>query len=92
MILRLNGIVIILNKIAEIWLNCLIFQQVTIGGSQEGDVGAGAKVLGNIIIGDNVSLGANAVVAAPFQREVVVGRSPDKHCLVKTKGIIPVSG
>jgi len=64
-----NGIVI--HPDAVIGPNCLVFQQVTIGtGSKAGvprigghvDIGAGAKVLGGIIIGDNVKIGANSVV------------------------------
>ena len=64
-----NGIVI--HPDAEIGPNCLVFQQVTIGVRADGlppfigghvDIGAGAKVLGNITIGNHVSIGANAVV------------------------------
>lgn len=64
-----NGVVI--HPDAVIGPNCLIFQQVTIG-SRNGsappvidghvDIGAGAKVLGAIHIGENVVIGANAVV------------------------------
>jgi len=64
-----NGVVI--HPDAVIGPNCLIFQQVTIGtrnGSAPPvigghvDIGAGAKVLGAIRIGNNVEIGANAVV------------------------------
>jgi serine O-acetyltransferase len=63
-----NGIVI--SPDAIIGPNCLIFQQVTIGSRSEGvpvigghvDIGAGAKVLGNIKIGNHALIGANAVV------------------------------
>ena len=63
-----NGIVI--HPGAVIGVNCLIFQQVTIGFCNEGvpvigghvDIGAGAKVIGRIIIGDHALVGANAVV------------------------------
>lgn len=64
-----NGIVI--HPTAEIGVNCLIFQQVTIGtGPIPGvprigghvDIGAGARVLGGITIGDHARIGANAVV------------------------------
>lgn len=50
---------------------CKIYQQVTIGYSNETDaptignnviIYAGAKVIGGITIGDNVNIGANAVV------------------------------
>ncbi len=64
-----NGIVI--HPEAVIGFNCLFFQQVTIGmGSKPGlpilggdvEVGAGAKILGGIRVGDHVKIGANAVV------------------------------
>ena len=64
-----NGIVI--HPSARIGPNCLIFQQVTIG-TRKGeilpvigghvDIGAGAKILGNVHIGDHACIGANAVV------------------------------
>jgi serine O-acetyltransferase len=64
-----NGIVILAE--AHIGPNCLIFQQVTIG-TRSGlgapkigghvDIGAGAKVLGNVRLGDHACIGANAVV------------------------------
>ena len=65
-----NGIVV--HPGAHIGVNCLIFQQVTLGtgGSVSGapklaahvDVGAGAKILGGVMIGEHAVVGANAVV------------------------------
>lgn len=64
-----NGIV--LHPQVKIGPNCLIFQQVTIGAKGEFglphigghvDIGAGAKILGNVKIGDYARIGANAVV------------------------------
>lgn len=64
-----NGIVI--HPDASIGPNCLIFQQVTIGtvsGNRPPvigghvDIGAGAKVLGDIVVGEHANIGANAVV------------------------------
>jgi serine O-acetyltransferase len=63
-----NGIVI--HPDAEVGPNCLLFQQVTLGGGKGGapklgghvDVGAGAKILGGITIGPNAKIGANSVV------------------------------
>ena len=65
-----NGIVIHPN--AKIGPNCLLMQQVTLGvlTGKEGapelgyhvDVGAGAKILGPVKIGDGAKIGANAVV------------------------------
>lgn len=63
-----NGIVI--HPDAQIGVNCLIFQQVTIGATQHGvptvgghvDIGAGAKLIGPIVVGDHARIGANAIV------------------------------
>ena len=65
---------LVIGKTAIIGDNCLIYQGVTLGGVslehgkrhptlQNGVVvGAGAKVLGNITIGENSKIGANSVV------------------------------
>ena len=72
-----NGVVI--HPDAKIGPNCLIFQQVTIGSrSGQGvpfigghvDIGAGAKILGGVRIGDHACVGANAVVL----RDVPAGK------------------
>ena len=63
-----NGIVI--HPDSEIGPNCLLFQQVTIGSTEAGiprlgghvDVGAGARIIGPVTIGDHARIGANAVV------------------------------
>jgi serine O-acetyltransferase len=63
-----NGIVI--HPDTTIGPNCLIFQQVTLGGGTDDaprigghvDIGTGAKILGGISIGDHSKIGANAVV------------------------------
>lgn len=63
-----NGIVI--HPGASIGPNCMIFQQVTIGARDDGlprvgghvDFGAGAKVIGGLVIGDHARIGANSVV------------------------------
>lgn len=64
-----NGVVV--HGDAVIGDDCMIMQQVTIGQLADGGaprlgnrvyVGAGAKVLGPIIIGDGARIGANSVV------------------------------
>lgn len=63
-----NGVVIAPD--ANIGINCIIFQQVTIGTADGGYptigdnvlIGAGAKILGPVRIGDGAKIGANAVV------------------------------
>lgn len=66
-----NGVVI--HPAATVGPNCLIFQQVTIGaGGKPGfprigghvDIGAGAKVLGGVTVGNHARIGANAVVTS----------------------------
>lgn len=55
---------------AKIGKNCTIFQQVTIGGTDQGapvlgdniTVFAGAVIIGRVRIGNNVTIGANATV------------------------------
>lgn len=80
-----NGIVI--HPEAEIGPNCLIFQQVTIGaGLKPGlpvidghvDIGAGAKIIGNIHIGAHARIGANAVVLHDVPRGATAVGIPAK--------------
>lgn len=68
--------------------DCWINQQVTIGynGNREapviGDnvmITCGAKVLGNINIGDNAVIGANAVVVKDVEAGAVMGGIPAKR-------------
>ena len=81
-----HGMGVVIGETAEIGDNVTLFQGVTLGGTgkEKGKrhptignnvvVGAGAKVLGSFKIGDNVQIGANAVVVreAPAN-SVVVG-------------------
>ena len=63
-----NGVVI--HPDAVVGPNCLLFHQVTLGFGTGGvpvlgggvDVGAGAKIIGAIKVGDRAIVGANAVV------------------------------
>lgn len=81
-----NGIVI--HPGAEIGVNCLIHQQVTIGVKRGDrlppkigghvDIGAGAKILGNIVIGDHALIGANTVVAKDVEPYAIVAGVPGK--------------
>ena len=69
-----HGMGVVIGETSVIGSNVTLFQGVTLGGTgkEKGKrhptlgnnvvVGAGAKVLGNIHIGDNVSIGANSVV------------------------------
>jgi len=64
-----NGVVI--HEDAIVGDDCMIMQQVTIGMIGEGEVptlgnniyvGAGAKIIGKVTVGDGARIGANAVV------------------------------
>ena len=69
-----HGMGVVIGETAVIGDNVTLFQGVTLGGTgkERGKrhptiknnvvIGAGAKVLGNIIVGDNSLVGANAVV------------------------------
>ena len=77
-----NGVVI--SPAATIGVNCLLFQQVTIGATEAGvptlgdhvDVGAGAKIVGPVRIGDRARIGANAVVTRDVPAGATVGGIP----------------
>ena len=65
-----NGVVI--HPASTIGPNCILFQQVTLGTSSPGsgapeigggvEIGAGARVIGPVTIGNHAIIGANAVV------------------------------
>lgn len=69
-----HGMGVVVGETAVIGDNVLLYQGVTLGGTGKETgkrhptvgnnvvIGAGAKVLGNIIVGDNSYVGANAVV------------------------------
>jgi serine O-acetyltransferase len=81
-----NGIVI--HPRAKIGVNCLIHQQVTIGVSRKSnkapiieghvDIGAGAKIIGDITIGEHALIGANAVVVKDVPAYAIVAGIPAK--------------
>jgi len=81
-----NGIVI--HPDANIGVNCLIHQQVTIGVNRSSnvppiihghvDIGAGAKIIGNITIGAHALIGANAVVVKDVEAYSIVAGVPAK--------------
>ncbi|NHJ03864.1 MAG: serine O-acetyltransferase [Candidatus Heimdallarchaeota archaeon] len=81
-----HGTGVVIGETAEIGDNVLIFQGVTLGGvslerkkrhptiGNNVVIGAGAKILGPITIGDNVKIGSNSVVIKDVPpNSVVVG-------------------
>lgn len=79
-----HNIGIIVSGDAVIGNNCTIFHHVTIGANvskEEGGapkigedvfIGAGAKLIGNITVGDRVRIGANAVVTKDIPADCTV--------------------
>ncbi|MBK9500048.1 MAG: serine O-acetyltransferase [Leptospiraceae bacterium] len=69
-----HGMGIVIGETAEIGTGCLIYQGVTLGGTGKESgkrhptlrenvvIGSGAKVLGNIVLENNVRVGAGSVV------------------------------
>lgn len=75
-----NGIII--HPDAEIGVNCLIFQQVTLAGpvklGYHVDIGAGAKLLAPLNVGNDVRIGANSVVTKDIKSGLTVVGIPAK--------------
>lgn len=81
-----HGMGLVIGETAEVGNDCILFHGVTLGGAKFEPVkrhptlgnhvliGAGAKILGPINIGNNVKVGANSVVTKDVSdNEVVVG-------------------
>ena len=92
-----HGMGVVIGETAEIGENCTIYQGVTLGGTGKdvgkrhptlGNnvmVGAGAKVLGPMKVGDNTKIAANAVVLAEIPENCTAVGIPAK--VVKREGV-----
>lgn len=79
-----HGTGVVIGETAIIGDNCVIYHGVTLGGTGKQHakrhptignnifIGAGAKLLGNITIGDNTKIGANAVVLHDCEADSVL--------------------
>ena len=91
-----HGMGVVIGETAEIGDYVTLFQGVTLGGTgkERGKrhptlgnhvvVGAGAKILGGITIGDNVKIGANSVVLKSVAANSTVIGVPAR--VIKTQG------
>lgn len=86
-VLKHNGLGVVLHEKALIGRDVILMQNVTIGGRNgrgaptiEDNVfiGAGACILGDIVVGENSSIGANAVVLSSVPKNAVVVGIPGK--------------
>ncbi|PJZ50507.1 serine O-acetyltransferase [Leptospira saintgironsiae] len=85
-----HGQGVVIGETAEVAKGCLILQGVTLGGTGKESgkrhptlkenvvVGAGAKILGNIIIENNVRIGAGSVVLRDVPADCTVVGVPGK--------------
>ena len=107
-----HGVGVVIGETAEVGDDVYLYHQVTLGGtsSERGKrhptvgnnviVGAGAKILGAITIGDNARVGANAVVVQPVAaNETVVGiparpveRDPSRKAVQRARGAFVAYG
>jgi cysteinyl-tRNA synthetase len=100
-----HGMGVVIGETTEIGENCLLYQGVTLGGTgkEKGKrhptlgnnvvVGAGAKVLGPIKIGNGVKIGANSVVLKSIPDYAIVvgvpGRIIKKRVLrIEEEGLV----
>jgi serine O-acetyltransferase len=91
-----HGMGVVIGETAIVGNDCTLFQGVTLGGTGKETgkrhptigngvvVGAGAKVLGNITISDNVYIGANAVVLRDVPEDSTVVGVPGR--IVRKRG------
>ncbi len=94
-----HGMGVVIGETAEIGDDCLIYHGVTLGGVDLNPVkrhptlkngvvvGAGAKILGNITIGECSRVGANSVVIKDVPAQSTVTGIPAK--IVAQKGVLP---
>ena len=96
---RLNygGLGVVIHKRCTIGDNCTIGQQVTLGGGNNRYPGVprlgnnvyvakGAAIIGGIDIGDNVTVGINAVVTKPVPANAIVAGVPARVLRFKEPG------
>ena len=92
-----HGMGVVIGETAEIGDDVLLYQGVTLGGTgnEKGKrhptlgshvvVGSGAKVLGNIRVGDNVKIGAGSVVVHPVPDNSTVVGIPGRVVRTRTE-------
>lgn len=83
------GLGVVIGDGGKIGSNCIIRQNVTIGGKGIGDkyafptigdcmLGAGAVIIGNVHLESSVIVGANAVVTKGFPDKCAIDGTPAK--------------
>ncbi|OGC28973.1 serine O-acetyltransferase [candidate division WOR-1 bacterium RIFOXYB2_FULL_48_7] len=95
-----NGVVI--GETAVIGNDVTIYQGVTLGGTGKTKgkrhptiannvvIGAGAIILGDILVGDNARVGAGAVVTKPVPADSTVVGNPSTICKIEGRRLDPL--
>lgn len=89
-----GGIGVVIHQNAKIGSNCIVAQQVTIGGGNNRypgvpvignnvDISKGSIIMGGITVGNNVTVGANAVVNKPVPDNAIVAGVPARILRIK---------
>jgi serine O-acetyltransferase len=91
-----NGVVI--HEEARIGDDCMIMQQVTVGMIGDGEVptignrvyvGAGAKIIGKLVVGDGARIGANSVVLSDVPAGATAVGVPARLVTPERQGPLP---
>ena len=91
-----GGIGVVIHRNVKIGRNCVVAQQVTLGGGNTRYLGVptigdnvymakGSIIYGGITIGNNVIIGANAVVNKPVPDNAIVAGVPAKILRIRTE-------
>jgi serine O-acetyltransferase len=97
-----HGMAVVIGETAEVGEGCTIYQGVTLGGTgthkgkrhptigRNVTLGAGAKVLGAIEVGDNALIGSGAVVLRPVPAEATAVGVPARIIALGGKKVQPL--
>ena len=96
-----HGMGIVFGETTEIGDNCTIYHGVTLGGTGKDTgkrhptlgnnvlIGAGAKVLGPVFIGDNARVGAGSIVLHNLRANCTAVGNPAEVVRINSKTVIP---